>query len=110
MYDLGSRALLLVVGKAEQLDNCEHPALYKLQAPFSMRELVASVQMLTQMHQKLLPHRVGDEKALIDRAKAALTRTRGLSEPEAHKLLQRESMRSGETMLRCAERILKENG
>ena len=109
-YDLGTRALLLAVGKAEQLENCEHPALYKLQAPFSMRELAASVQMLLQMHQKLLPHRMGDDKALIDRAKAALMRENGLTEPEAHKLLQKESMRSGETMLRCAQRILEKSG
>ena len=66
--------------------------------------------MLLQMHQKLLPRRTGDEKALIDRAKAALMTARGLTEPEAHKLLQRQSMRSGEPMLRCAQRILEKTG
>ena len=109
-YDLGARALILVVGKPEQLENCEHPALYKLQAPFSMRELAASVQMLLQMHGKLLPHRTGGDKECVEQAKAALMRQHGLSEPEAHRLLQKESMRSGETMLRCAQRILKKNG
>lgn len=109
-YDLGERALILVVGKAEQLERCEHPGVYTLQAPFSMRELAASVQLLMQMHYKLLPHRKSDEKAIIDRAKAQLMREQGLTEPEAHTWLQKESMRRGESMTRCAQGILKKNG
>ena len=109
-WDLGGRALILVVGRAEQLENCEHPAVYTVQTPFSMRELAASVQMLLQIHYKHLPHRTGSDKEQIEQAKAALMRERGLTEPAAHQWLQKESMRSGETMLRCAQRILKRTG
>ena len=108
--DLGNRALLLAVGRAEQLGACEHPNVYTLSAPFNMRELIASANMLLQTHYKQLPHRGSDEKTLIDRAKTALMRARGLSEPEAHAWLQKESMRSGESMLRCAQRILQGTG
>lgn len=107
-WDLEKRALVLVVGKGEQLALCEHPEIYTLRAPFSMRELAASVNMLLQMHSKRLPRRSGIEKSLVDQAKEKLMRERGLTEPEAHQLLQRESMRRGVKMTDSAHRILDE--
>ena len=46
--DLGERALVLAVGRPENLDNCECPALFRLTSPFSRSELIASVNMLAQ--------------------------------------------------------------
>ena len=107
-WDLGERVLILVAGRPEQLELCEQPALYTLQTPFSMRELAASVHMLLQMHYKRLPHRSGGEKELVERAKEALMREKGLTEQEAHAFLQKESMRLGAKMQDCARAVLSE--
>lgn len=105
-WDLGRRAVILVVGRPEQIETCEHPDAYSLQIPFSRQELTATVNLMLQMHYKRLPHRSVSERDLIDRAKEILMRKHGISEKEAHQLLQKESMRSGVKMLESARKIL----
>jgi len=104
-YDLGSAAIVLVVGKNVQLDFCEHEGIFKLAAPFSRSELLSSVSMLAQLAEKA-PRRTADEEALVGEAKALLIRS-GMSEAEAHRYLQRCSMESGERLVSVAKRILQ---
>lgn len=108
-YDLGSSAIVLVVGKNVQLDFCEHAGIFKLAAPFSRSELLSSVSMLMQMAEKALtppPRRTAGEEALVGEAKAILMRA-GMTEAEAHRLLQRRSMESGERLVSVAKRIVE---
>ena len=105
-WDLGKRALVLAVGKAEQIELCEHPDLFTLKTPFSLRELTASVNMLVQLHYKRLPHRAGAEKGLVDQAKEKLMREKGMTEAEAHQYLQKESMRRGVKMTDSARDVV----
>ena len=107
-YDLGTSAIMLVVGKNVQLDFCEHPGLFKLPAPFSRSELLTSVSMLQQLAEKTLvppPRRTAGEEALVGEAKSILMRA-GMSESEAHRLLQKRSMESGERLVNVAKRIV----
>ncbi len=106
-YDLDGRALILAVGKADQLAACDHPDLFTLCAPFSKGELTSSVSMLVQLHYKRLPCRPKEEKALIEKAKEKLMREQGLTEEQAHRLLQQQSMRLGVKLAREARRILE---
>jgi response regulator NasT len=108
-YDLGSSAIVLVVGKNVQLDFCEHEGIFKLPAPFSRSELLTSVSMLMQLAEKTLispPRRSAGEEALVGEAKAILMRS-GLTEAEAHRLLQKRSMESGERLVSVAKRIIE---
>ena len=53
-----------------------------------------------------LPRRGESERALIEAAKARLMEERGLAEPQAHRALQRASMRLGVKMAECARWVL----
>lgn len=108
-YDLGSSAIVLVVGKNVQLDFCEHEGIFKLPAPFSRSELLTSVSMLMQLAEKTLtlpPRRTADEEALVGEAKAILMRA-GMTEAQAHRFLQKRSMESGERLANVARRIVQ---
>jgi len=108
-YDLGSSAIILVVGKNVQLDFCEHEGIFKLPAPFSRSELLTSVSMLQQLAEKTLlapPRRTAGEETLVGEAKAILMQT-GMNEAEAHRFLQKRSMESGERLVSVAKRIVQ---
>ncbi len=108
-YDLGATAIVLVIAKNVQLDFCEHEGIFKLPAPFSRSELLTSVSMLKQLAEKapaMPPRRTADEEAMIGEAKSILMRT-GMTESEAHRLLQRRSMESGERLVGVARRIVQ---
>ena len=107
--DLGERALVLVVGKPERLNNCEYPALFRLASPFSRSELIASVNMLVQLHAQRLPRRSGEDRALVERAKKKLMDEQHITEDQAHRLLQSESMRRGIKMTESARLVLGED-
>lgn len=106
-YDMGERALILAVGHADRLEVCDHPDIFTLCAPFSKGELTSAVSMLVQLHYKRMPHRPEEEKEIIERAKRKLMEERGLTEAEAHRLLQQESMRRGVKMAHGALELLK---
>lgn len=50
------------------------------------------------------------ERAVLDRAKAILLRTRKLAEPEAHRWLQRQAMTRGKRLLDIAQAVLDAEG
>ena len=106
--DLGERALVLAVGRPERLDFCEAPALFRLSSPFSRGELIASVNMLVQLHSQRLPRRSGEDREIVERAKKKLMEESGLTEDQAHRYLQSESMRRGVKMTESARRVLDE--
>ena len=54
-----------------------------------------------------LPRRTGESKDVVDRAKMVLMKTKGLSEPEAHRALQLYAMHHGLKMVEYAAEIVK---
>ena len=66
--------------------------------------------MLTQLHRMRLPRRSADEKQLVEEAKALLMRRDGLTEPQAHRMLQQAAMSRGLRMADCAAQIIKGDG
>lgn len=53
------------------------------------------------------PHRSAEERARINEAKALLMVHRHYSEPEAHRVLQQQSMRVGCTLTEAADMIIR---
>lgn len=104
--DLGERALVLALGRPQQLEMCEHRSLFKLPSPFSRGELASAVNVLMQLHYMRMPHRTPEEERLIAAAKALLMEGGARTEREAHQALQRMSMRLGIKMTESARRIL----
>lgn len=106
-WDLDGKALILALGSPAQLEFCEHPGCFRLAFPCSRGELTSAVNMLMQLHRMRLPRKTEDEKLTIQRAKARLMARHGLSEPEAHHLLQKGAMDNGMKMADFAAGVLK---
>ena len=104
--DLDGRAAVLVAARPELLALCEEPSLHQLALPASGAQLAAAVRAAVRPERPA--SRTADEGRLIGKAKRALM-ARGMTEAEAHRFLQRESMRLGVRMAVCARMALDRN-
>lgn len=105
--DLDGRAAVLVAARPEWLALCEEPSLHQLALPASGTQLAGAVRAIVR-RQSRPASRTADEGRLIGEAKRALM-ARGMTEAEAHRFLQRESMRLGVRMAVCARMALDRN-
>ena len=55
------------------------------------------------------PRRTAEEEALLDRAKERLMASQGLTEAQAHRWLQKQSMDKGVKMVEMARQVLQNN-
>lgn len=106
-WDCGDRIQILLIARPLVLESCESPEVFRLPLPLSSQALIGAVQMLSQLHQMRLPKRAGTEKETVEEAKKLLMRRHGITEPEAHRALQRYAMNHGLKMADYAARILK---
>lgn len=87
-----------------------------LTTPLSFEVLRAAVKLITQSYKKIVElenkllevNEVLAEKKKINIAKELLIKNRQLSEPEAHKLIQKISMKTGKSVKVVSEKIIKE--
>lgn len=104
-WDLGDRAVVLAVGSPAQLG--EHPGIFKLAFPCSRGELTSAVSMLLQLYRmRLSAARSAEEKQTIEKAKERLCRLKGMTEPQAHRFLQKSAMDRGMKLSEFAAKIL----
>ena len=108
-WDYGDRVQILLIGKPALLEGCESPAIFRMPLPLSGQALIGAMNMLAQLHQMSLPKRTGTEKQTVEQAKKLLMQKHGITEPEAHRALQRYAMRHGMKMAEYAAQILKES-
>ncbi len=108
--DLPPSTVMLVVATQSQLDLCDSEGIFRLPAPVSRADLLASVRMALQMHHRLermaRPRRNEEEKKLINQAKAVLMERHGMTEDQAHRFMQKRSMDNGTKMTQTARLIL----
>lgn len=111
--DLPQACAMLMVAAQGMLDLCESDDIFKLAAPVSRGDLIASVRLLLQVGHRLekmtRPRRSEEDRAVVEQAKAALMASRGLTEEEAHRFLQKRSMDSGARLLDTARQVLSED-
>lgn len=111
--DLPPGCPVLLVANQGQLDLCDSGELFKLAAPVSRGDLIGSVKMLLQLHQKLegptSPRRSEEEQSLIQAAKSVLMHRNGMTEEEAHRFLQKRSMDQGVKLADTARMVLDSN-
>lgn len=104
--DFAQRASLLVIDSPANLDFCESSQVVRLSTPLCRGDLLRA---LSGIRPKGATERPGAEKELIGRAKAVVMERRGLTEPQAHRYLQRISMDCCAKMTDVARRILGED-
>ena len=111
--DLPPTCAMLVVASQDRLDLIENSDIFCLPSPVARGDLLASVRLLLQVGRRLekmtRPRRSEEEKAVVEQAKAVLMASRGISEEEAHRHLQKRSMDSGSRLLDTARQVLSED-
>lgn len=108
--------MLLLTKDVDVFDPYEH--LVKLANPFRTIDLINTVDM---MLERLYPRpkrkkplaarsRTGEEQKMIDDAKKLLMMRNEMTEPEAFRYIQKNSMDSGRTLVESAQMVLMLNG
>lgn len=110
-HELQGQAKFLVLAKQNQLELMDDPDVFKLQLPISAGELRGSVSILLQLDEiaarSQIPQRTEEERQIITRAKELLMESRGFTEAQAHKYLQKRSMETGTKLAETARHILE---
>ena len=110
LEDLPPTCSMLVVVVQGMLDLCQSDDVFKLASPVSKGDLIASVRMLLQVGHRLekfvKPRRSAEERAVIEQAKQLLMSRNGMTEEQAHRFLQKQSMDSGAKMIQTAQLVL----
>ena len=109
VWDYGERIQILLIAKPAQLEDCESKEIFRLQMPASGQAIVGAIEMLTQLHRMRMPRRMGSERQTVEEAKKILMARHGLSEPEAHHLLQKYAMDHGVKMADYAANIIRQS-
>ena len=114
MADLPDSCILLVIATQAQLQFCDNEDIFRLPAPVSRSDLMASVRLALQMEHRLeklvRPRRNEEEKAIIEQAKALLMERNGMTEEQAHRFIQKRSMDNGTRMVQTARLVLNDPG
>ena len=105
--DFGSGFQFLLIGRPEVLTACESPHVFKLTYPCSGSVFLGAIEMLSQLHYMHLPHRTGEDKALVEQAKQMLMRRDSIGEAEAHRRIQEYAMHQGMKLIDCAAKLLQ---
>ena len=112
-YDLPAGCFMLMIAPQARLELSETEGIFRLQSPVRRGELLASVRMLAQF-QRYIPkakgpaRRGGEEQRLITQAKAVLMERHGMTEAQAHRFLQKQSMDNGAKLTDTARLVLAE--
>lgn len=108
--DLPAGCSMLMLAPQTSLDLCETEDIFKLATPVRKSDLLSSVRMLLQLQQKIdkkrRPPRSEEEKLLVEQAKAVLMDRHGMTEEQAHRFLQKESMDNGAKLTDTARLVL----
>jgi response regulator NasT len=105
---------MLLVASPDKLEYCQDNNIVCLQMPIKTHDLLNTLQMMTYQYQRRKKKdrdkpkvRTEEEKALIQKAKLVLMDRNNMTEEEAHRYLQKNSMDSGTNLTEMAEMVLR---
>lgn len=104
---------LLLIASSDKWSQELAEGVVGLSQPFKVHDLINSVEMMLQAQQRRRKKRREEAKkrdpaqrAVIEKAKHLLMERNNLTEEEAHRYLQKNSMNSGTNMLETAQMVL----
>ena len=109
VWDYGDRIQILLIARPAVLDDCESKEVFRIAMPTTGQAVLGALEMLNQLHAMRTPKRMGTERQIVEKAKEILMRQRGITEPEAHHLLQKYAMDHSMKMVDFAADIVKHN-
>ena len=104
--DFSDSFQFLMIARPDALAACEEPRLFKLAYPCAGSAVLGAIEMLWQFHARQLPKRTGEDKAIVERAKALMMARESITEPEAHRRMQQYAMQHGMKMTDYAAEII----
>ena len=108
LEDLNEHVEVLCIAKTEASSGIRSSRIFHLAPPVHRSVLAAWADMLIQLHYQKLPRREDTDRQRIEEAKRKVMEELNLTEAEAHRHLQKLSMRLGIRMPQVAEVILKD--
>lgn len=111
--DLPEGCSMLMIGPQARLELCEAEGIFKLPAPVRRGDLLASVRMLLQIKRRFPRERPPirrseEDRQLILQAKEVLMDRYDMTEEQAHRFLQKQSMDHGAKLTDTARLVLAE--
>lgn len=104
---------MLMIASPEKLEYCQNNIVC-LPMPIKTHDLLNTLQMMSYQYQRRKKkdkdrpkERTEEEKAIIKKAKLILMDRNNMSEDEAHRYLQKNSMDSGTNLVEMSEMVLK---
>jgi len=104
---------MLLIASASKLDECTDNNIVCLSMPIKMRDLLNTLQMMSYNYTRKKKKnkdkpspRTEEYKAIINKAKLVLMERNNMTEEEAHRYIQKNSMDTGTNMVEMAEMIL----
>ncbi len=104
---------MLLIASATKLEECTDNNIVCLSMPIKIQDLLNTLQMMSYNYSKRKKKnkdkpkpRSEAEKVIIDKAKLVLMERNNMTEEEAHRYIQKNSMDSGTNMVEMAEMIL----
>ncbi|HKL80581.1 MAG TPA: ANTAR domain-containing protein [Mobilitalea sp.] len=105
---------MLLVASPEKLEYCQDNNIVCLQMPIKTHDLTNTLQMMTYRYQKRKKKdrdkpksRSEEDRLVIKKAKLVLMERNNMTEEEAHRYLQKNSMDSGTNLVEMSEMVLK---
>lgn len=110
--DLPDGCSMLMIAPQAGLELCETEEIVQLPAPVQRGDLISSVSLLLKLSGKYAgghAERTQEERALIEQAKGVLMDRHGMTEEQAHRFLQKESMNHGARLTDTARLVLTDD-
>ncbi len=113
-YELSDIAFMLVAGRPADLDMCENESVFRISLPAPGAEICGSARILIELDERrsqaMRPVRPLEEKEIIKRAKELVMERNNISEEQAYRFLQKQSMETSTPLVEIAKIFLKELG
>lgn len=106
LQDIPETFGIILIGTPDMLNNCDCERAVKLAVPINTAQLVCYMDMLRPEPSNAHRSRSPEDRAIIDKAKRFLINHYNMTEPQAHKYLEKKSMETGRTLAETAKRIL----
>lgn len=107
--EVGDRCRIISVVRPEHIENISYDEIFPLPLPVNRPKLLRTIQMVygvETVRARKKPERSAEENDLTERAKLFLMEYYHMTEPQAHRFIQKRSMDTGAKLTETAKLIL----
>ena len=106
LEDIPESFNIMLIGKAEQLAYCYSKNAVKLAVPINSGDLLTYLDMLRPEIPARRSKRSPAEQTIIDKAKRRLIEHYNMTEPQAHRYIEKAAMDTGKSIVEIAKKII----